>query len=127
MVTQHTLSLTSIQLRKAVVLAFADASAGAIFPRNGDSGHAAALIDRFRAGSLEDWAIHNDVSKSIRMLRLPETSAYIVPVSKVAKLRESPVRRVKIHRFFKTASHMCAFTGVRFCFSERLLRDQMLF
>ena len=64
-----------------------------------------------KAVTLSDSAVRKDVSKSIKKMRSPETFADIGPMAKLAKLREASVRKFKIERFFKTASHMHALTG----------------
>ena len=70
-----------------------------------------ALLTRLNAVTLADSEVRKGVSESIREIRPPKTFSDMAPMATLAKLREASVRKVKIDRFIKNASHMRALTG----------------
>ena len=115
---KNSLPEISNQLWKAAILLHAECSAGASLALKGASGDAELLLTRLKAVSLADSAIRTDVSESLHKLKLPKSFSELGPTAKLAKLRQASVDKGKIKQFFRTASHMNALAGVRFCFQS---------
>ena len=116
--TKHQLLEASRQLWKAAVLIHAEVFAGVSLALKGGSGDAELLLARRKAVTLAYSAVRKDVSESIRKLLLPKTFSELGPSAKLAKLRLASVNKGKIKTFSRTAPHMRALTGVRFCFQS---------
>ena len=113
-VTRRNLDLAAFKLWKAAVLIFADASDGVVLALQGASGDAETFIKRVESIAIADNAVRNEVSDSMRRLKLPKSFSALGPAAKMAKLRQASVNKTNIRNFPRTAAKNHSLAGIRF-------------
>ena len=116
--TARSFDPVAIQLWKASVLVFADISEGSSLALKGASANAEQLISRLKATTWVASAVNKDVTKSLGKLRMPKDFPALGPAAKLNKLRLASTNKVKVRRFFRTASQRNSLIGIRHVFGS---------